>query len=538
MQLKNKPEAIYKVFLLDVSQIDRIEAILGSMSVQEKICQLIFPGITGTYMSSDSHILQKVSKLVGNGVGGLVFFKGELNQYQSLIQKFQTSSKIPLLFSADFERGLAMRIVNMVSFPHNMAVAQTHEPRLSERLGEAIAREMKLLGIHMNFAPVVDLAGEAENPVVNIRAYSDDKRVVAEFSNAFIRGAKKYNILSVLKHFPGHGYTIEDSHNELPVVNKSRQEMFEQDLYPFIECIKAGAQCVMSGHLEVPAFENQKGLPATLSYNILTGLLREEIGFQGLIITDAMNMNGVTNYYSTREAAVMALRAGNDALLLPPDEDIYIEAISDAVSNGEITVERLNESVRRILAAKIWAGLLDENRPSLEINSIANRDSELLADEIASKSLTLKITEGILPLKGNSAPVCITITDKIPTEIETCFSDILGNIYADSLRLYISPHTSGKAMDEILETLPEKSIILLPVFYRARSYQGAIKLSPDILRFAADLKLKGHTCIYLFFGNPFLSQQLSGDENIILAYSDVQASQKAALRLITGISIL
>lgn len=528
---------LYNLFPLEQKQILHIEELLSTLSVKEKIGQVIFSGLTGTYMSSDSNTLTKISNLVEKGIGGLVFFKGELKQYHSLINQFQKISKIPLLFSADFERGLAMRIAGMVSFPHNMAVAQTGDIRLAERLGSLVSREMRHLGIQMNFAPVVDLAGVAENPVINIRAFSDDKQKVTEFANAFIYGSKQHRVITVLKHFPGHGYTKEDSHNVLPVVDKTKAELFDSDLVPFISCIKAGAQCIMSAHLEVPEFEPEKGLPATLSKNILTALLREELGFEGLIVSDAMNMNGVTNYYSAREAAVKAFLAGNDALLLPPDDDIYFDALEEAVTEGVITEERLNTSVRRIFAAKMWSGLFSGEAETKEIDVIAGREAAELAAEIASKSVTMFSGVDIIPQEIKPGTVCITVSDKLPGETESYFAETFSQIHPETEKIYISPFTTNEMLNKIAACIMTGSLVLIPIFYRARSYQGAIQLSDELLGFFSELRRKDIHCIYLFFGNPYLSGQLEKTDNIILAYSDVPASQKAALQKITGINI-
>ncbi|GMU86596.1 MAG: hypothetical protein AMXMBFR48_18380 [Ignavibacteriales bacterium] len=530
-----------KLFPLKTGQKRTVDGILEAMSIEEKIGQMISPGSIGVFQPSESAAYRKIIHLVEKiGVGGVVLFRGDIYAYFELIEELQSKSKIPILFSADFERGLAMRITNTLSFPLNMALAKTGDLSLAQKMGKAIATECRALGVSMNFAPVVDLAGEKKNPVINTRAYGSDKELVASFAESFIKGASSERVLSSAKHFPGHGYTTMDSHRELPLINRTKAKMLSDDIYPFRRCINAGVQSIMMGHLEVPAFEKQDGLPATLSRAIVTGLLRNQLGFDGLVVSDAMNMNGVTNYFSAREAAVLAVQAGNDMLLLPPDEEIAFDALVEAVKNETISAEQINASVRRILYAKMWAGLFaGEKRDIHKVKKIVSSGStHRLAREIAEKSVSFsKGALKNLPSKTKKPVFCLTISDKSPSETETYFSATLKKIMPGTENIFITPFVPETLLNRIVDSLSGDIQPVLPVFYRARSYQGRLELPPHLLDFFNKIESRFPDCIYIFLGNPFLSEQLGKGKNTVLAYGDVPISQTAVIARLTGMAV-
>ncbi len=530
-----------KLFPLNADQKRTVVGIIERMSLQEKVGQMISPGSIGVFQSAESAAYRKIIQLVEKiGIGGIVLFRGDIYAYFELIEELQAKSKIPILFSADFERGLAMRITNTLSFPLNMALARTGDLTLANRMGKTIARECRALGVSMNFAPVVDLAGEKKNPVINTRAYGSDKELVSSFAEAFIRGASSEHILSSAKHFPGHGFTTMDSHRELPLINRSKKKMLADDIYPFERCISAGVQSIMMGHLEVPAFEKKEGLPATLSQSIVTDLLRNQLGFDGLIVSDAMNMNGVTNYFSAREAAVMAVKAGNDMLLLPPDEEIAYDAILEAVSDKVIPAEQITASVRRILFAKMWTGLFSRKKNDIHQvkKAVSSGSSQRLAREIADKSLSLsKGAQKFLPAKMKKPLFCLTVSDKNPSETETYFPATLKKILPGTENIFITPFVAEGLLNRVTDSLAADIQPVIPVFYRARSYQGRLELPHHLLEFFKKIEKRFPDCIYIFFGNPFLSEQLGKGRNTVLAYGDVQISQTAVIARLTGMAV-
>ena len=408
------------LFPLTEEQTSWVDSVMQNMTTRDKCAQMVMTWVLGEYMNEDSKEFKRVNSLVKDQkIGGLIFFKGNILNEAILINKMQRISDVPLLISSDFERGLAMRLTDAIEFPYNMAVAATGDKNLAYEMGKAVSEECRAIGVHQNYAPVADVNNNAKNPIINIRSFSEDKDIVSDFCRSYIAGATELKVISTVKHFPGHGDTQIDSHQDMPTIAVDKLNLANNELVPFSEAIKAGVQSVMIGHLNVPAID-PSGLPATLSKRVITDLLKNEMEFNGLIVTDAMNMNAVTNYFSVGEAAVKAVLAGNDMVLMPPDEEIAVTAIYQAVLAGEISSSRIDESVRKILTAKKWLGI--DNGQYSDINEISNtvnsEHHKLLAEEIAEKSITLvKNDNHLLPLDPSKIyqTACITISEGLGT---------------------------------------------------------------------------------------------------------------------------
>lgn len=350
------PEIIYpSVFELTDDDKIWIENKLNEMSLTDKCAQMIIPAVYREDLDTSSTGYKRITALVKDKkIGGLILFQSGLIEQAMFLNQMQSLSDIPLLISSDYERGLGTRIDNATEFPHAMALGSTHNTSFAYEMGKAISKESRILGVHWNFAPVADINNNPLNPVINIRAFSEDKNEVSEFVKAFINGSKNTRILTSAKHFPGHGNTEIDSHYDLPRINGDADYLRSNELKPFQEAITAGVHSIMIGHLEVPSFDPTPGIPSTLSKPIITRLLKNEMGFDGLIITDAMNMEGVTKYFSSEDAVILAVTAGIDVILMPADAELAIKALDSAVLSGKISIERINEGVRKILAAKRW----------------------------------------------------------------------------------------------------------------------------------------------------------------------------------------
>ncbi|MDP4117508.1 MAG: glycoside hydrolase family 3 N-terminal domain-containing protein, partial [Bacteroidota bacterium] len=306
-------QAGQKKYFFSISRDDSvwIENTLAHLTLKEKAAQLVIPWALGNFTNNNSSEFKRLEKLVREyKVGGLVFFKGDIVNEAILINKLQALSETPLLITSDFERGLGMRLTDAIEFPYNMAIAATGDTNLAYRMGLAVAKECRAIGVHQDFAPVADINNNPENPIINIRSFSSDKNIVADFSVAFLRGLNDGGIISTSKHFPGHGNTEIDSHKDMPRINGTRREVFNNELFPFISTINYGVASVMMGHLNVPALEGKSSLPASISKEVVTNILKKELGFNGLVVTDAMNMNAVTKYFSAGDAAVIAINAG------------------------------------------------------------------------------------------------------------------------------------------------------------------------------------------------------------------------------------
>src|ERR1700674_1573386 len=357
-----------------------VETTLRKMTTDEKIGQLLFTTYHGNFTAADAPAYQKMMHDVKDlHVGGFInvteasplgIVKSQAYPTAVLSNQLQVKSKLPLLIGADFERGTAMRLDEGTSFPTAMAraVAAAGNPRAAYRGGGIAGGEAGAVGIHWIYAPVADVNNNPGNPIINTRSFGEDPARVAEFVAEFVRGVEENGGLATAKHFPGHGDTASDSHLDLPVIHADRERLERMELVPFRAAMDAGVSSVMTGHLSIPALEPDPDTPATLSPHILTELLRNELRFQGLIITDAMDMGGITVRNAPGEAAVRAVVAGADAVLMPPVAGAAFEALQAAVKSGRISRERLDASVRRILQAKARLGLHKERL--VDVNAI------------------------------------------------------------------------------------------------------------------------------------------------------------------------
>ena len=398
------------------------------MSLDEKIGQMIHIGINADYMNQDSAKFQEFKRQVTeNKIGGIIVFVGGVYDTVHFINRMQELADIPLLISADFETGVAMRFPDTINFPWNMAVSATGKPEFARREGALIAKETRALGIQWDFAPDADVNNNADNPVINVRSYGENPQQVGLFAKEFTDGLQSGNVLATAKHFPGHGDTAVDSHRGLPEINFSRERLEKTEFVPFRDLINNGVGSVMISHIAMPQLDNEKvqplkrsekaayteseviteasTIPATLSKNIVTNILKNDMKFDGLVVTDAMDMSGLTLYFNQEEAAVRAVLAGNDVLLKPSNGDAPIRGLREAVKAGRITEARIDESVRKILAWKYKLGLEKKQHTPLDSidKLVASRETQKLSDEIAQNAITLVKNEGnALPLKAGT----------------------------------------------------------------------------------------------------------------------------------------
>src|SRR5712691_4333323 len=386
---------------LSAAANDWVESTLRKMSVEEKIGQLLFTTYHGSFTAKDAPGYQQILHDVNDlHVGGFIVIthgsplgivKSQAYPTAALINQMQAESRLPLLVGADFERGTAMRLDEGTSFPTAMAVAAGGDSKDAYTMGKITALEARAVGVQWVYAPDADVNNYPGNPIITTRSFGEDPARVAEFVSAFVRGVEENGGLATAKHFPGHGDTAADSHIDLPVIPANRERLESLELVPFRAAISSGAGSIMTGHLNVPALEPDPNAPATLSHNILTGLLRDELGYRGLTVTDAMDMGGITARYTPGEAAVRAVVAGVDALLMPPVPDAAFEALQAAVKSGRISKVRLDASVRRILQAKARLGLnsnrlVDVNAINHKLGSAAWQNE---AQEISDRGVTL-----------------------------------------------------------------------------------------------------------------------------------------------------
>ncbi len=368
---------------------DKVEETIAKMSLREKVGQLFIIEYSDKHDPEDPYFDKLIKR---DKIGGLILMEMDIDKYIERINRFQKMSKIPLLISVDGEWGASMRFDTLTQFPRNMQLGALSSPDLVYQVGRAMAKQFVRLGIHINYAPTIDINNNPLNPVIGQRSFGDDREKVAQYGAAIIKGMQDGGIMTSAKHFPGHGDTETDSHKALPVLTFERTRLDSMELYPFRHVIKEGVAMVMVGHLSVPSLD-PTGVPSSISYPIITELLKKEMGFEGIVVTDALGMKGVAEYIPRERVAIESFKAGSDILLMPPAERRKsISAFLKAVRKGEISKERVEESLRKILKMKEQLGLLDA-RPQINPNEayeqVESKEVLDMINKVAEESMTL-----------------------------------------------------------------------------------------------------------------------------------------------------
>jgi beta-N-acetylhexosaminidase len=379
-----------------------VDSIYNSMSLKEKVGQLF---MVSAYSNRDAAHTDSIQKLIKEfHIGGLIFFQGGPMRQAQQTNQYHSISKIPLFIGVDGEWGLNMRLDSTARYPYNMTLGAIRDNAIIEKIGKQIGEDCNRMGIHINFAPVVDINTNSKNPVIGVRSYGEDKVNVTEKAWAFTEGLQSTGVLACAKHFPGHGDTDSDSHKTLPTVSFSKERMDSIELYPYKELFRKGIAGVMVAHLNVPNLESQEGLPSSLSYKIVTELLKEKLGYEGLIFTDALNMKGVANYGQPGDIDLAAFKAGNDVLLFTEDAPKAISKIMESYDNNDVTEARLSHSVKKILSAKFDAGLNDYKPIETEnlLEDLNKNENAVLYKEAIQNAITvIQNSDSQLPLNSN-----------------------------------------------------------------------------------------------------------------------------------------
>jgi len=504
---------------------------MNEMTLREKIAQMVISSTIPENISEGSSDFKKLKKLCEQTkVGGFIFFKGSSVQYTSLSNKIQSFSETPLLISADFERGTKMRVTDGVIFPNNMAIGATDNPALSYKMGVEIARETRLLGVHQNYAPVCDVNNNPNNPIINVRSFGEDPNLVSKMSEAMIKGLQEGKVIATAKHFPGHGDTEIDSHKDLPVLNFTMDRLNNIELVPFKNAINKNVMSVMIAHLSFPELESNSHIPASLSPNIVDGLLINKLGFSGLVVTDALNMQGITKYFSTSEVAVMCVEAGIDLILMPLDEDATVDAIENAVVNRRISKERIDRSVEKILKAKEWLGLFGNKYVSEQDipDTINTTEANQLAQQIADESITLvKDENNVLPMKSTDKKTAVIIVSEGGEADNTGF--LISNVetYFSNCDLI-----SSAAVD--ISSINYYDNIIIAVYAKVKYGTGKISVSAENVRLINKICELNKSTVVVSLGNPYLLKEFPSVPSYICAYGDSDVSINAALKAVTG----
>ena len=525
-----------------------VETTLRKMSVEEKIGQLLFTTYHGSFTATDMTAYRQVLHDVTDlHVGGFInitqgsplgIVKSQAYPTAVLNNQLQAKSKLPLLVGADFERGTAMRLDEGTSFPTAMAVAAGGNPKDAYAMGKITALEARAVGIHWIYAPDADVNNNPGNPIINTRSFGEDPGRVAQFVTEFVRGVQENGGAATAKHFPGHGDTAADSHIDLPVIRADRARLDQLELVPFRAAISVQVDSIMTGHLNVPALEPDPNTPATLSQNILTNLLRNQLGYQGLIVTDAMDMGGITVRYAPGEAAVRAVAAGVDALLMTPVPDAAFEALQEAVKSGRISKERLDASVRRILQAKARLGL-NQNR-LVDVNAINQKFASVAwqkeAQDISDRGVTLlRDTPHRLPLDGTKPSRALLLAfyaDPEPYPGEDLERELRSRF--DSVTTLRADTRFANA--SILKLPPPESydIAILALFVRVSDRKGNVDVPAEQAALAEQIYKTDKPVITVGFGSPYLIERFPQAETWLAAFGISDVAQISAARALFG----
>jgi beta-N-acetylhexosaminidase len=524
---------------------------LRKMSLEEKIGQLISVGVNATFLNQDSDAYRALKHHIeDNKVGGVILFRGPVYESVILVNRMQELAKYPLLVSADLEAGAGMRFEDTVNFPWNMAVAATGNPEYARRQGEITAREARALGVQQIFAPVVDVNNNSANPVINVRSYGEDPADVARFAAAFTEGAQNAGAIATAKHFPGHGDTAVDSHRGLPEINVGRDRLNTLEFVPFEASINAGVGAVMVGHIALPQIDatvvkplpqnmkskptdtdeageiiaEQGAMPATMS-PVIGNILRKDLKFPGMIVTDALSMSGLTIYFTQEEAAVRALEAGADMLLKPADVDASFRGVHAAVKSGRITEQRVEESARKILAAKYDLGLVDQRITPVDTldRVVGSRDVPALATEIAEHAVTLVRDEDkLVPLKNlkpESRIFNLAVTNgEDRAWISNSFVSRLASGGVKVETVVLDERSTDREVQKAIEHAKSADLVIASLYGRVRSGQVLSVGIPDTGARALSALITARSPIVgVSFGNPYLLQSFPGLRTYLVA---------------------
>lgn len=524
-------------WIADTSWVD---STLSSMSLRDKVAQMIVPFTYAPYISDNDDTYDYLAHLVKDmHVGGFVVSLGNVYEQAMMINKLQKLSDIPLLFSADYEYGLGMRLKGGISFPSNMALGATRDSTLVYKIGRAVGEEARAVGILQNYAPVSDVNDNPENPIINVRSFGSNPQLVGELASAFAIGTQDEGVVATAKHFPGHGDTQVDSHTQLPTINYSYAHLDTMELVPFRDDIKAGIKSVMVAHIAFPDYQHEQGVPASLSRQITTGMLRDSLGFRGLIVTDALTMGGVTKDYSAADAAIRAVNAGADILLIPPDPEIAINSIIRAVDRGVISRQRINDAVREILTIKSELGL--NRRRFVDIDNISrivgSESHVLLAQEAARKSITIVRNVGnYIPLQYHQPQqvLCLTVADNGDPYVGAQFRNELAQRCDNVVYAQIDPASNQMDFDSVYTMAQRSDIIIVACYVHWGAGQGTVDFTPPVKDFLLKVAALNKPCIMVSFGNPYLLRSVPIVPAYVCAYSSAKYSVTAAVQALFG----
>jgi beta-N-acetylhexosaminidase len=509
------------------------------------------PWIGGEYAPVGSPEFEQMRKWVDDDhVGGIVLSIGMPLSYAAKINEMQRRSRVPLLIASDMENGSGMRLGNIYAFPSLlpqgggtvfppvMALGATGSAELAYKLGVVLGREARAVGVEINFGPVLDVNSNPLNPIINTRSFGENPELVSTLATAYIRGARSTGLMTTGKHFPGHGDTGTDSHIELPTISANKQKLDTVDLPPFKAAVNEGVDAIMTAHIAVLGVEGPDAPPATLSHLFMTDVLRKDLGFRGVLFTDAMTMGGVAKKYGATQPLIMAMNAGADILLMPRDVKDAITTIVSAVDSGHVARERIDDAVRHVLTAKARAGLIDGRLVKLDaVDSIVNTpENAALAQEVAEKSITLARDE------KSSVPILPTQRRILSLTYASASDVIAGRIFNQTLEsegkivrgITVDSRTTEADWNAIRAAADSFDVVIASIYIVPTAFAGAIQVKGDLPALVDTLVKSGRNVVAVSFGSPYVFMSVPNVPAYLLAWGPAPVSQRAAARALMG----
>jgi beta-N-acetylhexosaminidase len=522
---------------------------MRGMTLREEVAQLVYIPFHGEAPNSRTREYRRFMRLIAETrVGGLILVnwsngraiqKAEPYALAAFLNRMQRLARVPLMVGGDFERGASMRVEGTTVFPHAMAFGAARDPALARFEGEVTAREARALGVQWVYYPVADVNNNPDNPIINIRSFGEDPQQVASLAVAFIEGLhadRRGYVLATAKHFPGHGDTAVDTHLNLASIPADRERLDRVELVPFRAAIAAGVDSIMTAHIAVPALA-PADVPATLSPAILRDLLRRDLGFTGLVVTDALEMGGIAKGFSSGEAAVRALEAGADALLMPADPEAAIRGVMAAVESGRLDRRRIQESVVKLLAAKEKVGLDRRRAVDLEaIGDIVNSpEANERAQQIADQAVTLvRNAGGVVPLAAPERTCFVTMAESRFSTGGQVFTQELRKRVPKAALAAMDPTASRQDIDDAIARLTGCDAYTVAAFASVGAYRGTVGLAGELPQAVEALIATGKPVALVALGNPYLLRSFPGVAAYMATFSTVPPSELAAVKALLG----
>ncbi|GAB1429245.1 hypothetical protein MASR2M18_00750 [Ignavibacteria bacterium] len=487
----------------------------------------LFPALRQLRYAAEPTYRDDILRLVEEDVRGFCIFQGDAQETAELIAELNSHAKKRLLFCADFEHGLPMRLDGGTAFPHAMALGRANNTEYTREAARIIAREMKALGVDWNFAPVCDVNSNPQNPIINIRSFGETPDTVARHASAFIEGLQTEGIIACAKHFPGHGDTAIDSHLDLPALSCNRTHLEQIELAPFRAAVAVGSRSIMIGHLAIPALENAK-IPASLSPRIITDILRNELGFEGLIVTDALEMQAITRSYSSGEAATAAIRAGADAVLIPENPLEALNALETEARRDDKFAELLQKAADRITLHQTWAQAITTSAAPLH----ATKSAEF-ALKIAKAAINISDEKRILPISNfNSFAALAYCPDDNLDPATEFFRYLAQTLENDCDFCYIDDTISDEDAQILATEIADVDVIIIGFFVRSRAYRGNVALGENLMPRIRTI-IGEKPFVGVIFGSPYIADAIQSDCTVF-CYSDASAAIGAAALAVSG----